>query len=92
MNYIGVDNPEIAKERVKIRVSNGGHGIPDKDIERRYYDSLHNLQEVINICDEINIYDNTKRFREFAYINNGILRWRESNIPDCLDDILKSII
>ena len=92
MNYIGVDNPEIAKERVRIRVSNGGHGIPDKDIERRYYDSLHNLKEVINVCDEINIYDNTKRFREVAYINNGILRWKEDNIPDWLYDILKSII
>lgn len=91
MNYIGVDNPEIAKERVKIRVINGGHGIPDKDIERRYYDSLHNLQEVINICDEINVYDNTKRFREIAYVNNGILIWRENNIPDWLDNILKSI-
>ena len=89
MNYIGVDNPEIAKERVKIRVSNGGHGIPDNDIERRYYDSLHNLKEVINICDEINIYDNTKRFREIAYVNNGILIWRENNIPAWAVDIVK---
>ena len=37
MNYIGIDNTEIAKERVRIRVSKGGHGIPNKDIERRYY-------------------------------------------------------
>ena len=36
MNYRGVNNPEIAKERVRISVSKGGHGIPDKDIERRY--------------------------------------------------------
>lgn len=28
--YIGIDNPEIAKERVKNRVTRGGHGIsPD---------------------------------------------------------------
>lgn len=55
INYIGVESPEIAKERVKIRVSKGGHGIPDEDIERRYYESLKNLQRVISICDEINI-------------------------------------
>lgn len=27
MNYIGVENPEIAKTRVRIRVKKGGHGI-----------------------------------------------------------------
>ena len=43
MNYVGVKDPKVAKERVKIRVSKGGHGIPNKDIERRYYDSLKNL-------------------------------------------------
>lgn len=37
MNYIGVYNCDIAKERVKIRVMKGGHGISERDIERRYY-------------------------------------------------------
>ena len=43
MNYIGVENPEIAKDRVKLRVSKGGHGIPEETIERRYYASLNHL-------------------------------------------------
>jgi len=46
MNYIGVENVEIAKERVKIRVSKGGHGIPSEAIERRYIDSLVNLNSI----------------------------------------------
>ncbi|WP_242943262.1 hypothetical protein [Clostridium uliginosum] len=29
-----------------------------------YYDSLNNLKEIIEICDEINIYENTEMFRE----------------------------
>lgn len=32
MNYIGLENTELAKERVKIRVNKGGHVMPDKDI------------------------------------------------------------
>jgi len=36
MNYIGLENPEIAKVRVKFRVSKGGHGILDDVIEKRY--------------------------------------------------------
>lgn len=81
MNYIGVDSPEIAKERVRIRVSKGGHGIPDKDIERRYYDSLNNLKEVIALCDEINIYDNTEMFREIIDFQKSKIVWVDSKIP-----------
>lgn len=85
MNYIGIDNPEIAKERVKIRVSKGGHGIPDKDIERRYYNSLKNLNEVIKICDEVNIYDNTEVLREIAYLKHGKIVWVDKKLPKWLN-------
>jgi len=71
MNYIGVDNPDIAKERVRIRVLKGGHGIPEEAIERRYYESLDNLKNVLDLCNEINIYDNTNKFRHVAYMCNG---------------------
>lgn len=55
-------------ELVKIGVNKGGHGIADKDIERRYYESLRNLNDVIEICDEINIYDNTEVLRKVIYL------------------------
>lgn len=81
VNYIGVENPEIAKERVRHRVSVGGHGIPDEDIERRYYESLKNLKEIIEICDELSIYDNTERFRQVVQYDNGVLVWKDKVIP-----------
>lgn len=89
MNYIGVEEPEIAKERVKIRVSKGGHGIPDKDIERRYYDSLRNLNTVIEMCDEINVYDNTEVLREIIYLKQGKIIWIDKNIPNWTNNILQ---
>ncbi|STC73898.1 putative ATPase [Clostridium botulinum] len=89
MNYIGVEDPEVAKERVKIRVSKGGHGIPDKDIERRYYDSLNNLNNVIEMCDEVNIYDNTEVLREIIYLKNDKIIWRDKKIPNWANNILK---
>ena len=81
MNYIGGESPKIAKERVKIRVSRGGHGISDEDIERRYYDSLRNLIEILPLCDEVNIYDNTEMLTEIIYFNNGKISWANSYIP-----------
>ncbi|MDB2090677.1 zeta toxin family protein [Clostridium paraputrificum] len=89
MNYIGLENPELAKKRVKIRVSKGGHGIPDKDIERRYYDSLKNLNDVIEICDEVNIYDNTEVLREVIYFKEGKVIWRDKKIPNWANNILQ---
>ncbi|MGL4874369.1 MAG: zeta toxin family protein [Clostridium sp.] len=89
MNYIGVESPSIAKERVEIRVSKGGHGIPDKDIERRYYDSLNNLNTIIEICDEINIYDNTDVLKEIIYFKNGKIIWADKKIPNWAKNILK---
>lgn len=47
LHYVGVDSVDIAKKRIAQRVANGGHGIPDKDVERRYVESLGRLPEVI---------------------------------------------
>lgn len=89
MNFIGVDSPEIAKERVRIRVLKGGHGIENDAIERRYYESLNNLKALIPICDEINIYDNTKQIEEIAYAVNGSVRWISEDMPTWINSILK---
>lgn len=91
MNYIWIQSPDIAKVRVKNRVSKGGHGIPDETIEKRYYKSLDNLKKVIPICDEVNIFDNTYEFIQIAYYRLGVLIWESYgstkwfeglNIPD----------
>lgn len=89
INYIGVDTSDIAKERVRIRVLKGGHGIPEEAIERRYFESLDNLKEVLNICNEINMYDNTNKFRHVAYICDGIIKWKRDVIPEWSRNILK---
>ena len=89
INYIGVDSPEIAKERVRIRILKGGHGIPEETIERRYYESLDNLKEVLNICNEINMYDNTNKFKDVAYMCDGIIKWKRDIIPRWSRNILK---
>ncbi len=89
MNYVGVESPDIAKNRVKYRISKGGHGIPDEDIERRYYESLKNLSDIISFCDEVNVYDNTYRFREIMYFKNGKLIWNDKIIPKWAKGLVK---
>lgn len=71
LHYIGVEDVDIAKERVAARVRRGGHGISEKDIERRYIESFNNLKIVLPECDLAAFYDNTIEFRRFAIYKNG---------------------
>lgn len=90
MNYIGIESTDIAKERVAIRVSKGGHGIPNEAIERRYIDSLDNLKNVIDICHKINIYDNTEMLKLVMVIDSGKVMWKDSKTPNWLNITLKN--
>lgn len=69
--FVGLDSPELAKMRVRKRVEAGGHGIPDSDIERRYYESIDNLKKIIPICDYIEIYDNSVMLVKIAIYSEG---------------------
>jgi predicted ABC-type ATPase len=41
--YLWLDSPKQAIERVAWRVVQGGHSIPEEDIQRRYYRGLRNI-------------------------------------------------
>ena len=47
MPYVGIESDEIAKQRIAERVKMGGHGIPDRYVEKRYEESLRNLGEAV---------------------------------------------
>ena len=57
--YVGLSSAELAIERVKIRVANGGHGVRKEMIKKRYDRSLNTLYELIRKFDSVSIYDNS---------------------------------
>jgi len=58
--YFWLQTIELAKERVKTIVLEGGHDIPEDVIERRYERGIKNLFEIyIEIVDAILIFDNS---------------------------------
>lgn len=71
---------DLAKERVKVRVSEGGHNIPENVIERRYLNGIKNLFEIyMDIVEQTLIFDNSdgkpvliaeKNFAENIIIHN----------------------
>lgn len=58
--FFWLKSVELAKERVRLRVSEGGHNIPEDVIERRYYRGLKNLFELyLPLCDNAIVMDNS---------------------------------
>ncbi|MBD5536151.1 MAG: ATPase [Lachnospiraceae bacterium] len=82
LHYIGVEGAEIAKERVSERVKQGGHGIAEQDIERRYVETFDNLKLALPKCDLAVFYDNTIAFHRFAIYKNGNPVRVSQNVPN----------
>lgn len=81
MHYVGVESVEICKERIRKRVLEGGHVVPDNLVERRYKTSFDNLRKVLTECDKIWLYDNTDEMTLFGIYNNGVFRPVNEKIP-----------
>ena len=59
--FFYLENEEQAIARVAQRVSNGGHGIPEVDIRRRFTRGIYNLIHLyMPICDSVLVYNNMK--------------------------------
>jgi len=58
--YITTKNPDINVARVRKRVSEGGHDVPEKKVRGRYWRSLSFLPEMIIIADEVVVFDNSE--------------------------------
>lgn len=56
--FLTVD-PLINVQRVNSRVEDGGHAVPTEKIVARYKRALKLIPELIDVCDSINIWDNS---------------------------------
>jgi len=58
--FISTDSVKINKSRVIERVINGGHPVPPKKIEERYYRSLEMLHDAIKMTYRTFVFDNSE--------------------------------
>ena len=58
--YIWIENAEIALRRIRMRMREGGHSIPEGVVARRYQRSVFNVVNLyLPLVDRWKIYDNT---------------------------------
>ena len=80
--YVCLNSPERSIQRVRERVAQGGHDVPDDDVRRRYGRSLRNLTAAVRLADQAVIYDNSEAEpRKVFEARHGVITWRGLSEP-----------
>lgn len=58
--FVGLASPELHIERVRARVLQGGHAIPDERIHQRWQSSRKNLIRLCPHLSELRLFDNSR--------------------------------
>ncbi len=78
--FFWLNSVELAKKRVKVRVREGGHNIPEEVIERRYERGIKNLFDIyLPICDNTMVFDNSDTTPVL------VLQQIKNDLPEILD-------
>lgn len=91
--YFCLSSTTEAKRRVQIRIENGGHFVPEKEIEIRFSQGYYNLNNNFQIFDTIHILDSTNYGNSPEHLlslkNREIVAF--TRFPEYLKDLLPSI-
>lgn len=66
--FVGIDSPQCSEERVAMRVSKGGHDVPQEKIQQRYGRTMKNLQRAFIEIGNIRVYDNSDLDRPYRLV------------------------
>jgi predicted ABC-type ATPase len=78
--FFWLNDVNLAIERVKTRVSEGGHNIPEDVIRRRYFRGISNLSnKFIELCDFWIAIDNSSRPFNFIAEGQGLFEIKVHN-------------
>ncbi len=82
--FVATEKPSINLERIKNRVKNGGHNVPNDKVIARYHRSLDLLLEAIKQTNRAYLFDNSGKNQIFiAEITNGTdLQFANDDIPN----------
>ncbi|MSR57965.1 MAG: hypothetical protein EXS05_09855 [Planctomycetaceae bacterium] len=89
--YIGLSSARQSSERVAMRVSQGGHDVPDEKLRSRFPRTLDNLREAIVRLPHVLVYDNSDLhvpYRQVAVFDHGKPRQLQEPIPDWLRSLI----
>lgn len=87
--YVALGEPELHIDRVRLRVAQGGHDIPDEDIRRRYFRSLSRAPEAIRLADEAIVLDNAgPKPERVLMLRSGRITWQSPSLPEWVSELV----
>jgi predicted ABC-type ATPase len=80
--YVGLETVKLHIERVRLRVAQGGHDIPETKIRQRYDRSRLNLLRLLPKLTQLRLFDNTAERDERTQWPEPklLLHWRRGRI------------
>jgi predicted ABC-type ATPase len=88
--FIGTSAAAISEERVAMRVSQGGHDVPNEKLFERYPRILNNLEASLQTLSFVWIFDNSdleRPYRLVAKVAAGQKSVLRHPLPEWLEDI-----
>jgi predicted ABC-type ATPase len=85
--FIGISGPKVSRQRVGMRVMQGGHDVPAAKLISRYPRILKNLKAALRDLPQVWVFDNddlSDPFRLVAVRENGRLVQLEKPVPQWL--------
>ena len=74
--YVLTTDAGVNVARVNAREALGGHGVPENKIRSRYSKTLALIPYLVEVCDVLHVYDNTKEpFRIFKKRKDIYYHW-----------------
>jgi predicted ABC-type ATPase len=90
--YVALADAELHIERVRLRVSLGGHDVPDSDIRRRFTRSLSRVPQAIRLADEAVLIDNSDTHPQRVLIlRNGEIAWHATPLPRWVERVIAQL-
>ena len=89
--FIGLESASLSSDRVAMRVSQGGHDVPEDKLEARFPRILTNLEAAIRELPHVEIFDNsdsTRPFQRLCIFEQGQVILAEETIPEWLRPLL----
>ena len=89
---VGVGSAAISHNRVRTRVSRGGHGVPQEKLDARYPRTMANLARAIKDLPSVFVFDNSdlqQPYRLLAEYRSGRLIGRGDPWPKWFMDVVQ---
>lgn len=66
--HVHVTSVELAQARIRTRLTQGGHSVPDEKIEARFDRSLELIPRAAGLADMVFVFDNSERGRTHTHV------------------------